>query len=223
MPFILMAEFTTPKKARIKGALLWARHLNQTCEVPLLRTDIARFFDVGCDSVYKIDSIDDNDENALRTRHHQGLETRGAKRKVDQADCEAMVRLYHEHPNEAAFMPWESQLIEATDKEATAPTIRKAMRLYYNYGRYIAAQAKFHAQRLELPVSPLPSIISRHGTSMIGSGCDSRTRFTSAGASTMDAPGSLGNGDTGIPLAFYKISLMRAKTGESLVYTAGRQ
>ncbi len=54
-----------------------------------------------------------------------------------------MVRLYHEHPNEAAFMPWESQLIEATDKEATAPTIRKAMRLYYNYGRYIAAQAKF--------------------------------------------------------------------------------
>ncbi len=40
-------------------------------------------------------------------------------------------------------MPWESQLIEATDKEATAPTIRKAMRLYYNYGRYIAAQAKF--------------------------------------------------------------------------------
>ncbi len=69
--------------------------------------------------------------------------TRGAKRKVDQADCEAMVRLYHEHPNEAAFMPWESQLIEATDKEATAPTIRKAMRLYYNYGRYIAAQAKF--------------------------------------------------------------------------------
>ncbi len=58
---------------------------------------------------------------------------------------------------------------------------------------------------------------------MIGSGCDSRTRFTSAGASTMDAPGSLGNGDTGIPLAFCKISLMRAKTGESLVYTAGRQ
>ncbi len=37
-------------------------------------------------------------------------------------------------------MPWESQLMEACDVQASVPTIRKAMRLYADYGKYVACE-----------------------------------------------------------------------------------
>ncbi len=97
------------------------------------------------------------------------------------------------------------------------------MRLYYNYGRYIAAQAKF----VRPDTRAARIAFAQHYLEAWDLDDWKRVRFSDEvhfGWREYDGRTWVSRQrDTGIPLAFCKISLMRAKTGESLVYTAGRQ
>lgn len=130
MPGIL----DTPQKARILGAIQWAEHQRTTRGTPYSQSEIAKLFNCSQVTVRRIKA-----SGKPRTNPSIFGETRGRKRKLTHADCQSIEQLYDEYPEEAPDWPWTAQLMNSVcEKEATRPTIRRAMRKYGNYGKYVA-------------------------------------------------------------------------------------
>lgn len=118
MPTIL----DTPQKAQILGALRLAEHLSDR-GLRLSKREIARLFNVHSNTVLNVER-----DGQARTRRSLFGETRGRKRKLNDADCAAIEELYDEHPGEAPDLSWTQQLMESRcDKEACAETISHSM------------------------------------------------------------------------------------------------
>ncbi|KAK3486146.1 uncharacterized protein B0T23DRAFT_389635 [Neurospora hispaniola] len=139
MPGIL----DTPKKARIKGALFAANFLKSELGYhQLTHRRIAGIFAVNVDTVDRI-----NKDERQRTGPSENGETRGRKRKVTPKDCDKIIQLYEEYPDEAPDMPWVSQLQNACDKEASHETIMKAMRDHAGYNKRVACEKEYVSPR----------------------------------------------------------------------------
>lgn len=127
--------FDTPKKARVQGAIQWAKHLNRTAGIPYNRAAIAREFGVDEHVVRRWES-----DPSSRTFHHNPFsdETRGRPRKLSDQDVQAIEHMYEDQGYEARHLPWAAQAMEATDAEVSERTVARAMRRA-GYIRRIAA------------------------------------------------------------------------------------
>ena len=116
------APFDTPKKARVKGAILLAQDLQENDGIKISRERLARLFNCNPHTIsrLKYDTMD-------RTKPSEFGETRGRKRKLNSSHIAAIEKMYDEYPEEAPDMPWTVQLQHACDLDASSETIRKAM------------------------------------------------------------------------------------------------
>jgi hypothetical protein len=181
-----MAHLDTPHKARVLGALQYAKVIEKRHGIRVSRRDIGKVF--GChhttvcrleaataspaDSLVDgpVDSPADSPANSLpdslpdslldsptlppadwagrdflRMRNHNPslVETRGQKPLLSKDDCQKIEAMYEEHGYEARSMTWEAQCLNATDKDVSSRTVRRAMRLHLNYSKYVAAVKGF--------------------------------------------------------------------------------
>jgi len=136
------AQLDTLKKAGIKYLLDFKDRLRVTKGLFISNQDLAAVVGVHRNTITNFDR-----EGSLRTRPEGHIETRGRKRKVGPEECQKIVQLYDDYPDEAPDLAWSSQLANACNVEACNRTISKAMRKYEGIQKYVACPRHYVGPR----------------------------------------------------------------------------
>lgn len=128
--------FDTPKKARVQGAIQWAKHLSRTAGIPYNRSAISKEFDVDEHIVRRWEA-----DPSSRTFNHNPFsdETRGRPRKLSDKDVQAIAAMYSNEGYEARHLPWAAQAGAATDADICGRTVQRSLGRV-GYRKCIAAE-----------------------------------------------------------------------------------